>query len=1027
MNESIVIEVKDNVASSISTKLKQIANDARDGDKAIKGLQKSVNGLDGGSVKGFTTAIMQANTAITKAAIANQNLATAQQKTAIATASAAAAQQKAVAAATSAATAQAKLSSAQDAATLTAMRLQQAQERLQARELQAAKSAAEAAVAQARLAASSDKTAASLGKAGISTKQYNAAMRGVPAQITDIVVSLQAGQRPLTVLLQQGGQLKDMFGGIGPAAKALAAGFVAMVNPITITIAAFAAFIAITAKVESNMRDLNWLIAQFSATGRNDIDGSFIGQLKKELSELPGVSRSAATEIIKSFAEVRNVGSENLKAATAQVSNLATALGIEVPKAADKLAKALDDPLKGAIELDKELGFLTVEQFKSIKAFTDQGKTAQAQKVIIDALKASYQDLARNSMTPLQKSTDELGNAWNRLITKVADSSFFKSVLSGFSSILDKITNILDTLSNWTPPAWLKAVTIGANPVAALLNGISELGGGTKGTREVSGKVIDNSKTSGPQFQQSTDEKLYQAGIKKRPGAAAEESRASALAKINAQLSNELKLMNMLGPEREKSEMFDRIEEGLIGRKIQLTDAETASIKARIAAIVDNAKKSQAMARIYDEIKGPQEEWNATIEAADELLKRGTISQEAYNRTMIKNEEIVTSIKQPLRDYLRDLNDQLTLSKLTSEQVEIESGMLRIKYDLLSQGIDITKESEKAIAAEVEQIRAKKIALQEANLAQQAENSLLANTVNARKDFARQLEAINKLSNDKTSGFTSGDKAGAANDILSSMGIDTGGLSVGLQAHENAIQQMYDNIALMRQKDLINEEDAANARLQIWLKGQEHQMAQAQGFFSGLEGLAQSSNKNLARIGKAAAISNAIIDTYKSATGAYAAMSSIPYVGPALGAAAAAAAIAAGMANVQAIRSQGYQAGGYTGNMPTTAEAGVVHGQEFVMNANATAAHGVGGLQALQDGSASIVANSQLGGAAAGTGGASGGGEGGGAGSATNLKIVNVLDPAMVGDFLQTPEGGQVFVNAIRYNASAIKQTIQNA
>ena len=51
--------------------------------------------------------------------------------------------------------------------------------------------------------------------AGISDKQTAAALRGVPAQFTDIIVSLQGGQAPLTVLLQQGGQLKDMFGGAG--------------------------------------------------------------------------------------------------------------------------------------------------------------------------------------------------------------------------------------------------------------------------------------------------------------------------------------------------------------------------------------------------------------------------------------------------------------------------------------------------------------------------------------------------------------------------------------------------------------------------------------------------------------------------------------------------------------------------------------------------------------------------------------------------------------------------------------------
>jgi len=85
--------------------------------------------------------------------------------------------------------------------------------------------------------------------------------------------------------------------------------------------------------------------------------------------------------------------------------------------------------------------------------------------------------------------------------------------------------------------------------------------------------------------------------------------------------------------------------------------------------------------------------------------------------------------------------------------------------------------------------------------------------------------------------------------------------------------------------------------------------------------LSKTGNKTLAKVFKAGAIANTIMKTYEGATSAYASLSSIPFVGPVLGAAAAAAAIAAGMASVQAIRSQGtgnYAQGGVIpGNSPT--------------------------------------------------------------------------------------------------------------
>lgn len=56
-------------------------------------------------------------------------------------------------------------------------------------------------------------------RAGISVGQYSAAMRTLPAQFTDIATQLAGGQSPFLILLQQGGQIKDSFGGVGNTLK----------------------------------------------------------------------------------------------------------------------------------------------------------------------------------------------------------------------------------------------------------------------------------------------------------------------------------------------------------------------------------------------------------------------------------------------------------------------------------------------------------------------------------------------------------------------------------------------------------------------------------------------------------------------------------------------------------------------------------------------------------------------------------------------------------------------------------------
>ncbi|MFL1527831.1 phage tail tape measure protein [Pseudomonas sp. O230] len=60
-----------------------------------------------------------------------------------------------------------------------------------------------------------------LKKTGVSSAQTQAALRQLPAQFTDIFTSLAGGQNPLMVLIQQGGQIKDSFGGVGNTFDAL--------------------------------------------------------------------------------------------------------------------------------------------------------------------------------------------------------------------------------------------------------------------------------------------------------------------------------------------------------------------------------------------------------------------------------------------------------------------------------------------------------------------------------------------------------------------------------------------------------------------------------------------------------------------------------------------------------------------------------------------------------------------------------------------------------------------------------------
>lgn len=139
---------------------------------------------------------------------------------------------------------------------------------------------------------------------------------------------------------------------------------------------------------------------------------------------------------------------------------------------------------------------------------------------------------------------------------------------------------------------------------------------------------------------------------------------------------------------------------------------------------------------------------------------------------------------------------------------------------------------------------------------------------------------------------------------------------------EQEYQSLREEAERQHQERLTAIRDAEEARrLGVAKVYRKLDLQAASGFLAQMSGLMNSNSRKLFEVGKAAAISETVISTYRAATGAYAALASIPYVGPVLGAAAAAAAIASGIANVQRIKSTPFGGSGVAGSVPGSAVA----------------------------------------------------------------------------------------------------------
>ncbi|WP_279212614.1 phage tail length tape measure family protein [Delftia acidovorans] len=240
-------------------------------------------------------------------------------------------------------------------------------------------------------------TEAGMGRVGMTAAQTAQAMRMVPAQFTDIVVSLQSGQAPLTVLLQQGGQLKDMFGGAGAAARGMAGYVAGLVNPFTVAAAA-AATLGVAyyqgSKESDNFRRSLVLSGNQAGTTVDELNA-----MARAIASTSGTQGAAAAGLAE-MARYSKVASDQLKDFTAIALQWEKTTGQAVSETAKQFADLAKDPLQASLALNEQMNYLTASIYDQIKALEKQGKTAEAaavaQKAYADAMKTGADELTQN-------------------------------------------------------------------------------------------------------------------------------------------------------------------------------------------------------------------------------------------------------------------------------------------------------------------------------------------------------------------------------------------------------------------------------------------------------------------------------------------------------------------------------------------------------------------------------------------------------------------------------------------------------
>jgi len=241
-------------------------------------------------------------------------------------------------------------------------------------------------------------------------------------QTTDLFTQIASGQSPFIAILQQGGQLKDTMGGLGNMFKAIGTLF----TPFTVGLGTVAIGLgAVGLAAYQSSEDLAKLRDALTLTG--NYSGITEESFQKLANTLSGTTKASLSTTKEALMEVISSGQftgSSISAVTQAIVTYSQIAGVSAAEATQKLKGGLSGTAEGAKSLNKEMNFLTLEQYKQIEALEKANKKQEAAQLVAVALN-----------TKLEQQRRELGlleGAWKSVTTAMSNYwDKFKQALTG--------------------------------------------------------------------------------------------------------------------------------------------------------------------------------------------------------------------------------------------------------------------------------------------------------------------------------------------------------------------------------------------------------------------------------------------------------------------------------------------------------------------------------------------------------------------------------------------------------------------
>ena len=243
-----------------------------------------------------------------------------------------------------------------------------------------------------------DKVNGKVRAGGVLIAQFNNALRQTPAQMTDIVTQLAGGQNPMLIMLQQGGQLRDMYGGFGNMFRGLSS----VVTPARLlfggaAVAAGTLAYALYQGAEESRAFRRAVILSGEAAGVS------AGQMQAAAQNAGDITGryTEAREAVLALASSGRVAGENFESFARSIALQSEATGKSVEQLAAEYTAIADDPLKAVARFSATYKTLNADVYEQVKALQQQGREQEAVELVQRKYAAETEVMAQKVVADL--------------------------------------------------------------------------------------------------------------------------------------------------------------------------------------------------------------------------------------------------------------------------------------------------------------------------------------------------------------------------------------------------------------------------------------------------------------------------------------------------------------------------------------------------------------------------------------------------------------------------------------------------